>query len=77
MPAAMVKKLAKEANVPVKEAEKKWHEAKSVVDKQYPDIETDSDRYYALVSSITKNMLGLKDKQPSTESDESAIWNKW
>lgn len=37
-----------------------WTRAKAAVKKQYPDIGEDSDRYYALVTSIYQNMKSLR-----------------
>lgn len=61
MPSATIASFAKKTGKSEKEVERLWKEAKQAVDKQYPDIEKDSDRYYALVTGILKKMVGLKE----------------
>ena len=63
MPSNALKGLAKDAGVSLEKAEKKWEEAKKQVKEQYEDVKEDSEQFYKLVTSITKNMLGIKDKQ--------------
>ena len=62
MPNNVVKSIADEAGISVEKAEKHWDEAKKVVDKEYDDVEKESDQYYKLVTSITKNMVGIKEE---------------
>lgn len=75
MPTSSIKSLAKRAKVSVKAADKKWEEAKAIVDKEYPNVEKGSDQYYQLVMAITESMLGLrkKKKKVSTESDDDVV----
>ena len=68
MPSGLVKSLAKKANVSVEEVEEKWEKAKSIAKEEYPKITEDSDRFYAVVVGILKNMLGLKDEQITTSN---------
>jgi len=42
--------------------ERYWERAKRQVEKQYPNIEVGSDRYYRLVMSIYKIWLNYKPK---------------
>lgn len=63
MPANVVKNL---------EGEKYWKEAKKVAKEQYPDLESkDSDRFYAVVMSIYKNMC--KNKSCAVKESMSSI----
>ena len=55
MPTGFVKKLADKKGMSVAEAEKKWEEAKSNVDKsKYPD----DNAYYAVITKVFKSMMG-------------------
>lgn len=53
MPTEYVKKLAKEHNMSLEEAEKKWEEAKKKASE-----EGTSHDYYAYVTTIFKSMMG-------------------
>ena len=48
--------------VKTKKQERYWERAKRRVEKEYPNIQVGSDRYYRLVMSIYKNMSGYKSK---------------
>ena len=61
MPSDVVKSIAKRAVKSVGEVEDLWDRAKKEVDDQYDDIDKDSDRYWKLVTSITKRMAGLEE----------------
>ena len=61
MPSDVVKSIAKKAVKSVDEVEDLWDRAKKEVDDQYDDIDKDSDRYWKLVTSITKRMAGLEE----------------
>lgn len=61
MPSNVVKSFARKTGKSVSEVEDKWEEAKKQVEDEYPNIKKDSDRYYKLVTSITKSMIGLKE----------------
>jgi len=39
--------------------EKKWQDAKAAAAKQYPDMDHESDRFYAIVMTIFKKMAGV------------------
>ncbi len=60
MPTAYVKKLATEYNMTVEEVEKEWEKSKEIVDKNYPDVDKDSEEYWKLVSSITEKIVKAK-----------------
>jgi hypothetical protein len=62
MSASIVNSLAKKANLSVGEVESKWEKAKEIANKEYKDVPKDSDKYYAIVVGILKNMLGIKEQ---------------
>lgn len=61
MPSLYINKLSKELNIPISTLEKKWGKAKEIVNLQYKNVEPESEQYYALVTSILKRMLKIKD----------------
>lgn len=78
MPQAYVAQLAKEKGIETSEAEKKWEAAKDAA-KKYKG----QDNYYAVVTSIFKKMMGVKEEElePSDkiyikEFEESEIYHK-
>jgi hypothetical protein len=46
--------------VHTKDQERHWQHAKQRVQEQYPEVGEDSDRHWALVTSIYKKMSGLR-----------------
>lgn len=69
MPPNLVKSFSKKSGKSVDTIEKYWDDAQIVVSKQYPDVEKDSDRYFALVTSIVKKMAGIEDKKVETRDN--------
>lgn len=63
MPSSVIKSIAKKSSKGIDTIEDYWDEAKDVVKDQYSDVQVDSDRYYALVTSIVKRMAGVEDKK--------------
>ena len=61
MPSAVLKSLAAKAGKSEAEAEKLWKEAKAAAHKQYPDLSEEDDKFWAIVTSIVKKMLGIKE----------------
>jgi hypothetical protein len=61
------------ANVVKPGQEKKWTEAKAAARKQYPDIDEDSDRFWAIVNHIFGNMTHRDDDAKSEHSMESNL----
>ncbi len=61
MPSPLVKKFADETGKSVSEVEKLWKKAKEVVEKEYPDVDKEDNRFYALVVGVLKNMLKLEE----------------
>jgi hypothetical protein len=61
MPSNVVKSFAEKSGKSVAEVEKLWSKAKSIVKKEYPDIEPETDRWYSLVTGTLKKMVGLKE----------------
>lgn len=57
MPQAYVAKLAKEKGISISKAEMKWEKAKEAA-KEYEG----KDNYYAVVTSIFKKMMNLKEE---------------
>lgn len=76
MPVASIKKIAKDSGKSIEEVEKIWDEAKSIVDREYPNIKKESNQYYSLVMAITKNMVGV-DKKISKESNRGTVYTLW
>lgn len=62
MPNAMIKKYAKDHNMPINEVEKKWNESKAIVEKEYPDVKKESTEYFKLVVGVFKKIMGDKDE---------------
>jgi len=60
MPAALIKKLSKTTGQPLSAVERHWEHAKQIVSTEYKKPQTDPS-YWALVSAITKKMLGIKE----------------
>ncbi len=61
MPVPMIHSLAQKSGKSDAEVEAKWNQAKEQVAKEYPNIGKDDDRHWALVASITKKMVGIKE----------------
>ena len=61
MPSNIVKSFAEKSGKSKDEVEKLWNKAKSIVSKEYPNVEKESDKWYALVTGTLKNMVGLKE----------------
>jgi hypothetical protein len=66
----MAKRVGKE-----KDAEDYWDKAKSIVNKEYGDIERDTEQYYALVMGVYKKMLGMKEGQAINTTTSTNISN--
>jgi len=76
MPSNVVKSIAKKADKGVSEVEDLWDRAKQEVNDQYDDIDQDSDRYWKLVTSITKKMAGLKESAQEDDDMEGGLEGK-
>ena len=61
MPATVLKSIADKAGVGMDKAEKAWSDAKAAAHKQYPDLSEADDKFWAIVTTITKKMLGVKE----------------
>lgn len=61
MPNSFVQKLASELDTTVEAVESKWKQAKKIVADQYPDKSEDDDSFWALVTTLTKKLLGIKE----------------
>lgn len=73
MPSNLVKKVITECKINEKDAEQLWEDAKKIVLEKYLKIETESDKYFALVTSIFKNLVGANCRRKmgwSTKSEE-------
>lgn len=60
MPSAFIKSLAGKSKASKREAEKRWAQAKKIVKDGY-DYDEKDPRYWALVTTITKKLLGLSE----------------
>lgn len=69
MPTPLMKSLAKEANKKPKTVEKLWAKSEKIVKQKY-EIDDSSNRFYPLVVSVLKNLLGLSKKEKELEEDE-------
>lgn len=69
MPNNVVKSLAKKSGKSEDEVEKKWEEAKEKVKEDYPDLTEDDDKFWAIVTEITKRMLGMEKSEESVRRD--------
>lgn len=61
MPNNIIISFAKETGKSEKEVEKLWDKAKSIVKKEYSDIDDKSDDFFKLVVGILKTMLNMKE----------------
>ena len=60
MPAQQLKSFAEKSGKSLKEVEKLWEQAKAIAKKEYADAK--DDKFYAIVTGILKNSLGLKEE---------------
>lgn len=60
MPANIIKSFSDKSGKSEQEVERLWDKAKKIVKDEYPEVGTDSDRYYSLVTGILKSMLKLE-----------------
>lgn len=58
MPTPYIQKLSKERGISVAKLEKKWDEAKKIAEEEYGNVL--DDKFYAIVTSIFKRMVGEK-----------------
>jgi len=65
MPVPMLKTIADDANVSIAKAEESWNKAKNIVNDEYSYAKSD-DRYWKLVTGITKKMLGVTEALQDT-----------
>ena len=65
MPVPALKNMSKKAHVSVDRAEHLWHKAKGIVNKEYGKKHKG---YYALVTGITKKMMGLGESLDTLET---------
>jgi len=70
MPNGIVKSFAKKADTTTKKVERLWNKSEKLVTKKY-DLtpEEDSDRFYALVVSVLKKILGIDKPKDIKEED--------
>ena len=60
MPSPLIKSFSDKSGKSEKEVEKLYKDAEDIVKDRYKDVEKESDRYYALVVGILKNMLKIE-----------------
>lgn len=73
MPNNVVKSIADKANISKSKAEEYWKKAKKQVKDEYDDVDEDSDQFYKLVTSITKNMAGLEETTMTEKNFEDKL----
>lgn len=74
MPNATIKSIADKSGKSMDDVEKIWDDAKKEVKDQYDDIDTESDRYWKLVTTVAKRMAGITksdEKKESADADMS------
>jgi len=59
------------SNLVKKGQESEWNKAKALVKKQYPNIDTGSSRYWKIVTSIFKNMVGKTKTKSNSELEKT------
>lgn len=69
MPTNALKSLADDAGVSMEEAEAAWDKAKAAAKEEYPELSEDDDKFWAIVTSITKKMIGLKESSNTSFLD--------
>ena len=60
MPSPLIKSFSDKSGKSEKEVEELYKDAEDIVKDRYKDVEKESDRYYALVVGILKNMLKIE-----------------
>jgi len=61
MPNSIIKSFAEKTGKTEQQIDKLWEKAKSIVTKEYPDVEVDSDKFYQLVVGVLKKMLSINE----------------
>jgi len=59
------------SNLVKKGQESEWNKAKALVKKQYPNIDIGSSRYWKIVTSIFKNMVGKTKTKSNSELEKT------
>lgn len=62
MPTPLIKNLAKKSGKSLDEVEEIWANAKGIVSSDNPSLKVDSEKYWSLVTAITKKMLKIQDE---------------
>ena len=57
MPLPYLEKLHKKTDIPLLELERIWDKCKVIVEKQYPDVDTSSSKYWSLVTTVFKSKI--------------------
>jgi|TARA_R100000278_G_scaffold113048_1_gene91065 hypothetical protein len=60
MPSPLIKSFSDKSGKSEKEVEELYKDAEEIVKDRYSNVEKESDRYYALVVGILKNMLKIE-----------------
>lgn len=58
MPTPFIDDVSKVCGISTADLEKKWEAAKSEIKDSFPDVDSDSDRFFALVTGLFKKMTG-------------------
>lgn len=66
MPANVVVSFADKTGKSVGDVEKLWDKAQDIVKKEYPDVEPESEKFFALVTGILKKMLKIESTASTT-----------
>ena len=75
MPQPYLTQLSQELNLPMSTVESKWSQAKAAIHSQYPNLTEKDSKFWALVTSVTKKMLHVKESlmKPRTRLQEADL----
>lgn len=76
MPNNVVKSLADKSGKSASEVEDKWEEAKKIAHEEYPDLSEDDDKFWKIVTGITKKMLGIKEEKENIRRKIARLLNE-
>lgn len=72
MPNNIIKSFAQRTGKTESEVEASWEKSKSIVSKQYPEVESGSEKFYKLITGVLKNMLSIKTENEGGEASNTS-----